>query len=141
MKSTVVLILIALTLALTPLAALPAEAQQGTGSVCTASHVVQRGETLFRIARRYGTTVANLQALNNIANPNLIYAGQTLCVAAQQQPQPDGTTYVVQPSDTLSRIARRYGVDLYVLAQVNNILNINLIYVGQVLIIPDVTIQ
>jgi LysM repeat protein len=48
---------------------------------------------------------------------------------------------VVQPGDRLSRIAQRYGVNLWVLAQVNNIFNVNLIYVGQVLFIPDVTIQ
>lgn len=41
-------------------------------------HVVQRGETLGRIAQRYGTTVSRLVALNGIANPNLIRVGQRL---------------------------------------------------------------
>ena len=43
-------------------------------------HVVQRGETLYRIALRYGTTVQALVAANNLANPNLIYRGQKLVI-------------------------------------------------------------
>jgi LysM repeat protein len=50
---------------------------------------------------------------------------------------PAGTrTYVVQPGDNLFRISLRFGVDMYTLARVNGIINLNLIYVGQVLIIP-----
>lgn len=54
---------------------------------------------------------------------------------------PTGTSYVIQYGDTLGQIARRYGISWRVLAQVNGIRNANLIYAGQVLIIPDVTIQ
>lgn len=43
-------------------------------------HVVQRGETLFGIAQRYGTTTAELQELNDISSPDLIFAGQELRV-------------------------------------------------------------
>ena len=43
-------------------------------------HVVAPGQTLFRISITYQTTVAAIQAANNIANPNLIYAGQELCI-------------------------------------------------------------
>lgn len=41
-------------------------------------HTVNRGETLSGIAKKYGTTVAKIVALNNIKNPNVIYAGQKL---------------------------------------------------------------
>jgi LysM repeat protein len=44
--------------------------------------------------------------------------------------------YTVVAGDTLSAIARKFNVDLYVLASRNNIYNINLIFVGQVLCIP-----
>jgi murein DD-endopeptidase MepM/ murein hydrolase activator NlpD len=43
-------------------------------------HVVQRGETLYRIAQFYGTTVQTLVAANNLANPNLIHLGQKLII-------------------------------------------------------------
>jgi LysM repeat protein len=48
----------------------------------TTTHVVHYGDTLYSIAVRYGTTVSHLAALNGIANPNLIYAGQVLTVPA-----------------------------------------------------------
>lgn len=101
-------------------------------------HTVQRGENLFRIALRYGTTVAYLQSLNHIPDANRIYAGQTLRI---RPASPGGTAYVVQKGDTLFRIARRYGVNMWVLAKHNNIQNVNRIYAGQTLLIPDVTIQ
>ncbi|MBM6838475.1 LysM peptidoglycan-binding domain-containing protein, partial [Clostridium saudiense] len=41
-------------------------------------YVVQSGDTLSSIATRFGTTVASLVSINNIANPNLIYVGETL---------------------------------------------------------------
>ncbi|HYH23452.1 MAG TPA: LysM domain-containing protein [Azospirillum sp.] len=49
-------------------------------------HTVQRGETLSAIARRNGTTVAELQRLNGISNPNMIASGQRLVVAPPPAP-------------------------------------------------------
>lgn len=43
-------------------------------------YVVKRGDNLSRIAKAYGTSVAQLVAWNNIKNPNLIFVGQTLRV-------------------------------------------------------------
>jgi LysM repeat protein len=106
-------------------------------------HVVQRGENLFRIALRYGVSVAQVKLWNNITNANLIYAGQSLYIYNGQTnpPPPAGKNYIVQRGDTLGRIARTYGVDMWVLARVNNIVNLNYIYVGQSLTIPDFTTQ
>lgn len=100
---------------------------------CTQWHTVQRGENLFRISLRYGTTVSYLQSLNGIPNANRIYAGQLLCVGTGSV---GGTAYTVQWGDTLYKIARRYGVSIWTLANYNNITNINRIYAGQVLYIP-----
>jgi len=101
--------------------------------------VVQRGDNLFRIALRYGTTVQAIASANGIANPALIYVGQTLKIPSGTQPvpQPGGeTTYVVQRGDNLFRIALRYGMSYLQLAQYNGIANPSRIYVGQVLRIP-----
>ena len=107
-------------------------------------HVVQRGENLFRIALRYGTTAQALAAANGIANTNRIYAGQRLVIpghgntpSTPTQPTPSGQTYTVQRGDTLSGIARRYGVSAWALTQANSLRNPSLIYVGQVLRIPS----
>ncbi len=127
----------------------PVQAQTGQQT-----HVVQPGENLFRIALRYGTTWPVLAQANGITNPNLIYVGQTLIIPGsgsvvvppaptavpaqpQPQPQPGGqTSYTVVAGDNLSRIAVKFGTTVSAIVQANNIVNPNLIYVGQVLVIP-----
>ena len=85
------------------------------------THVVQRGENLFRIALRYGTTVQAIASAHGIANPARIYVGQKLVISTpggQPPPPPAGaTTYVVQPGDNLFRIALRYNLNYMYLAQ------------------------
>ena len=109
----------------------------------TTTITIQRGQTLSGIALEYNTTVQILVELNNIANPNLIYAGSTLIVPSGESPiDTDGnstsgqTIYVVQRGDTLNKIAAEFGTTARAIAVENNIRNINLIYVGQRLIIP-----
>jgi len=48
----------------------------------TTTYTVASGDTLFRIAVRFNTTVAELMALNNLPNPNVIQVGQTLIIPA-----------------------------------------------------------
>jgi LysM repeat protein len=105
------------------------------------THTVQRGENLFRIALRYGTTVQAIASASGIANPALIYVGQVLQIPSSsggQPPQPPAgeTTYVVQPGDNLFRIALRYNLSYTYLAQYNGIANPARISAGQVLRIP-----
>lgn len=109
----------------------------------TTTITIQRGQTLSGIALEYNTTVQILVELNNIANPNLIYAGSTLIVPSGETPiDTDGnstsgqTIYVVQRGDTLNKIVAEFGTTARAIAVENNIRNINLIYVGQRLIIP-----
>jgi LysM repeat protein len=104
----------------------------------TTTYVVQRGDTLWSIARRYGTTVQAIALLNNIANPSLIYVGQRLCISGEvEEPAPPTTRiHVVQPGETLSSIARRYGTTYWAIAMANNLVNPNVIYAGQRLVIP-----
>jgi LysM repeat protein len=52
----------------------------GGGGVCGTVYIVKRGDTLGLIAKRYGVTVNAIVACNKIKNPNLIYAGQKLCI-------------------------------------------------------------
>ena len=50
-------------------------------------HTVVAGDTLFKIATQYGSTVADLAAANNISDPTLIYAGQQLLIPGLEPPQ------------------------------------------------------
>ncbi|MCS7261062.1 MAG: LysM peptidoglycan-binding domain-containing protein [Anaerolineae bacterium] len=103
-------------------------------------YVVQRGDTLYSIARRFGVSIWQLVSLNNIPNINLIYVGQVLIIPAPGPtppgPGPTPTQYIVQYGDTLFSIARRFGVNVWRLASYNNISNPNYIRAGQVLLIP-----
>ena len=99
---------------------------------------IQRGDTLTKIARRYGTTVEELVKINDIKNKNLIYAGNVLKVPFTTSGGNDGLeeiTYIVKKGDTLSRIALNYNTSVNTIAEENNIQNVNLIYPGQRLII------
>ena len=85
-------------------------------------HVVQRGETLFSIATRYGTTVDVIVQANNLANPQMIYVGQKLLIptsegAAPPAAQPPSTgcriKHTVKAGEWVWQIARDYGVSPY----------------------------
>ena len=122
--------------------------------VSAATYIVQPGDTLWRISRQFGTTVDAIVQANHI--PNLIYVGQVLDIPVgpttvpptvppgvtvtpqppPPTPPPPTGTYVVQPGDTLTAIAARFGTTVQALVVANNIVNPNLIFVGQVLIIP-----
>lgn len=109
-------------------------------------YVVQQGETLYRIALRFNTTVQALAQANGITNTALIYAGQrlripgtttTTPVPPTTPPPPTTTTYTVQRGDTLFRIAVRFRTTVAQLVALNNIVNPNIVYTGQVLKIPS----
>jgi lipoprotein-anchoring transpeptidase ErfK/SrfK len=125
----VALVLVALLIPALPAAAAP-DYQGGI-------HVVQRGETLSQIARRYGVSTTALAQANSIGNPNFIYAGQRLAIpgasggASTGGATASGGVHVVRPGENLSSIAARYGTSVAALARANGIANPNHIFVGQ----------
>lgn len=105
--------------------------------------VVQSGDTLSEIALEHGVSVAQLRALNAIADPNRIYAGQRLRLSgpagsAPRPPTPTATegVHVVARGETLTGIARHYGSTIAAIAQANGIANPSFLRVGQRLTIP-----
>jgi tyrosinase len=98
-----------------------------------AKYIVQQGDTLTAIATRFGVSLAALIAANpQITNPNLIFPGQIITIPGQS-PAP-GPAYVVQQGDTLTAIAKRFGVSLAALIAANpQITNPNLIFPGQII--------
>jgi LysM repeat protein len=136
----VILVLVTLALMLAATASVTVAAPQASYT-CTAYYTVRFGDTLNSISRMYNVSVQALMAANNIYNPNLIFAGQTLCipgtVTSPVPPRPPcGTYYTVQWGDTLSSIAARYGTTVQAIMYANNIANPNHIYAGMILYIP-----
>jgi membrane-bound lytic murein transglycosylase D len=67
----------------------PPSAASGTIQVDAASvYVVRRGESIAQIAKKTGLSEAELLKINQLKNPNYIYEGQKLAIAAPTQPQP-----------------------------------------------------
>jgi len=108
--------------------------------------VVQPGDTLTSIATRYGTTVASIAALNGIANPDQIRAGERIRVKASG-PKRSGTKaagpsnmrrHVVRPGETLTSIAADYRITIDAIAAANHLADPSYVQAGQVLLIPEV---
>ena len=108
----------------------------------TIYYTVKRGDTLWQIARNYGTTVNRLVSDNNIKNPNLIYVGQVLKIITSSSSEDDDCMtghiiYTIKWGDTLSGIASKYGISMNYIAELNNIPNVNRIYAGNKIRIPQ----
>jgi membrane-bound lytic murein transglycosylase D len=107
------------------------------------AYVVERGDSLSVIARRFNTSVTRLASLNQLQSRNRIQIGQRLLLP-QDNSQPtsvaavvseDGS-YTVRRGDTVSLIAARYGVTEQALLGVNGIQDPHRIYPGQTLRMP-----
>ena len=95
------------------------------------TYVIQPGDTLSGIARRYGTTVTALTQLNKLSDPDKIYAGNTLKVPENGTGVDSSTQYyTIRPGDTLSEIARRFGTTVSALTRLNGISDPDKIYAG-----------
>ncbi|MEZ4733641.1 MAG: LysM peptidoglycan-binding domain-containing protein [Caldilineaceae bacterium] len=101
-----------------------------------AVYTVQAGDTLAAVARRTGTTVATLVALNRLSNANQIRVGQVILVPTAVEDRGSTTSYTVRRGDTLYSLARRHNTTMGVLLWLNGIPNPNRIRVGQTLLVP-----
>jgi LysM repeat protein len=105
----------------------------------TQTHTVQSGETLSIIAESYGIALRDLMKLNGIADPDAITVGQELLLppVTQREATPSPLpTHTVQAGETLSEIAKQYGLTLTRLMLFNGIRDANAVYAGQTLQIP-----
>jgi membrane-bound lytic murein transglycosylase D len=102
------------------------------------THIVQKGDSLYIIAKQYGTTTNKIQELNNLSTTDL-YIGQVLTISpGEHQPPPavDGlATYEVRPGDSPFVIARRHNMTLDRLLYLNQLYSESKIYPGQKLFI------
>ncbi|HUW70435.1 MAG TPA: LysM peptidoglycan-binding domain-containing protein [bacterium] len=112
------------------------------------THTVQKGETLYAIARRYDVAVDLLMKANAIADPSRLSVGMTLTIPGQSTvAAPTGSTttsttnpvivdYVVKKGDTLYGIAKAHGVSVEAILKASSITSTT-IRLGQRLKIPS----
>ena len=98
------------------------------------TYTVKKGDSLWSIANRYGTTVATLKSLNNLSS-NILNAGQVLKLPSTTSSSGDANTYTVKSGDSLWSIANRYGTTVATLKSLNNLTS-NTLSIGQVLKLP-----
>lgn len=97
-------------------------------------YTVKSGDTLYNIARTYGTTVNELVNLNGLTRPNDLVIGQNLFIPSNSE----SSTHTVVSGDTMYKIAMQYNVSLNDLIRANpQITNPNIIQIGQVINIPN----
>lgn len=107
----------------------------------TVIYVVQNGDTLWKLAKRFGTTVDDILQYNHIADPDAISINQIIKIpvstgtSEEENPEKLPLTYVVQSGDVLWRIAKRFGVTTADLINMNALTNPDMIYPGQVLVL------
>ncbi|AEE17018.1 M23 family metallopeptidase [Treponema brennaborense] len=114
------------------------------------SHTVAKGETLYSISRTYRVSVAELCAANNIKQTELLKAGQKLIIpdeagatapsrSAAANPigaEPAAEPYTVQKGDTFYGIARKNGISVDDLLELNGLSASDTLKVGQIVKIP-----
>lgn len=121
------------------------------GSSSRTSYTVRRGDTLSRIASRFSTTVSRLARLNGLSPRSTLRTGQRLRVegrsVARAVPYHDGggnrsyarggsSSYRIKSGDTLTQIARRYGITVRSLAAANRLSTTARLQAGGTLLVP-----
>jgi LysM repeat protein len=118
-------------------------------------YTIVAGDTITRIAARFGLSAGTLLAANNLRWTSIIYPGQTIVIpgrpvpASSVSPAPStpvvaspapaiASSYVIRSGDTVSGIAARFGVGVQAVLDANGLTRSSTIYVGRALTIPAI---
>jgi LysM repeat protein len=129
----------------------PAASQEG------GRYTIARGDTISRIAARFGVPVEAVLSANGLGWSSIIYPGQTIAIPATAAPAgpkielvssttptapapapapAPGSSYTIKSGDTISAIAARFGVSTQALLAANGLTTSSIIYPGQKIVIP-----
>lgn len=103
-------------------------------------HIIQRGDTLYSISRRYDIPISTIFRANPFVEIYNLQVGEELCIPlAQATPPVSFETYVIEDGDTIENILERFGINYEELLQFNNtneLMYDEQLEVGMVLQIP-----
>lgn len=137
----------------TPVAAAPSS---------TGTYTIAKGDTVGKIASKFGVTTLAVLTANNLGWSTIIYPGQVLTIpgkaaAPTAQPvlnaqpvvavtpvsppaaAPASGSYVIQSGDNITKIASKFGVTAQAILTANGLSKTSIIYAGKKLVIPGVT--
>lgn len=101
----------------------------------TNTYVVQKGDTLYSIANKLGTTVSKLKKENNLTS-NTLQIGEVLRIPTKEIYEEEENIYIVKKGDSLYSIANKYNTTVDELKRINNLTS-NILSIGQVLKLPS----
>ena len=106
-------------------------------SSSSSHHIIKSGDTLEKIARRYGVTIGQLCALNNMSQTATLRIGKKLTLlpteTANAESSGGANYHTVASGDTLGAIAQRYGISLRELCNLNNLSTRSTLKIGATL--------
>lgn len=94
-------------------------------------YIVQQGDTISAIAKRFNISVETILWANNLSTRSIIEPGQKLVILPVS-----GVLHLVKEGDTISSIAKKYQADKEEIISFNNIQDEGKIYIGDLLVIP-----
>lgn len=108
------------------------------------NYTIRAGDTFFKLAQRFGTTVEAIQAANPGVDPNNLQIGQVICIPVRPAPAPippappcpSGFLYTIQAGDTFFKLAQRFGTTVEAIQAANPGVDPNNLQIGQVICIP-----
>ncbi|MDR2079415.1 MAG: LysM peptidoglycan-binding domain-containing M23 family metallopeptidase [Treponema sp.] len=99
-------------------------------------HILQRGETIYSVARSYGVSFQEILMINGIADATRVQAGLRLRIPAGESGAPAYTEHRVVQGETLYSLARRYGLTLQALRELNGLSAAYVLKAGDRLRVP-----
>ncbi len=100
-------------------------------------HIIQEGDTLYSISRRYNVPLSILFKANPYVEVYNLQIGDELCVPVQAPPPPmDFNSYIVQEGDTLEGILERFGINYEDFIQYNSEMENQILGPGVTIQIP-----
>ena len=105
-------------------------------------YTIKSGDTLFKLALTYRTTVEAIMAINPGINPNNLQVGQKICIPSSGTTTPPpkcpvgSFAYTIKAGDTLYMLAIKYNTTVAAIMAINPGIDPNNLQIGQVICIP-----